>query len=126
VNPFFIAALQLDPDYATLLEPHEFECFASLTDPACVRCCLMARYSHLIRAAEFGNCRTGESSFAKPLTHSVTLPQRQEPIFRQGVNDHAGGFILILLIVGKCLRNDKAGSRIQFFEKAAGAGNQDI
>jgi hypothetical protein len=33
--------------------------------------CLMDTYSHLIRAAAFGDYRTGELSFAKPLMHAV-------------------------------------------------------
>jgi hypothetical protein len=33
--------------------------------------CLMDTYSHLIRAAEFGDYGTGELSFAKPLMHKV-------------------------------------------------------
>ncbi|MBW8898218.1 MAG: IS4 family transposase [Massilia sp.] len=33
--------------------------------------CLMDTYTHLIRAAEFGDYRTGELNFAKPLMHAV-------------------------------------------------------
>jgi hypothetical protein len=33
--------------------------------------CLMDTYTHLIRAAQFGDYRTGELSFAKPLMHAV-------------------------------------------------------
>ena len=33
--------------------------------------CLMDTYTHLIRAAEFGDYRIGELSFAKPLMHAV-------------------------------------------------------
>lgn len=33
--------------------------------------CLMDTYTHLVRAASFGDYRTGELSFAKPLMHSV-------------------------------------------------------
>jgi hypothetical protein len=36
MNPFFSMAIQLDPDYATELAPHEFERFASLIDPASI------------------------------------------------------------------------------------------
>jgi hypothetical protein len=33
--------------------------------------CLMDTYTHLVRAANFGDYRTGELSFAKPLMHAV-------------------------------------------------------
>jgi hypothetical protein len=41
--------------------------------------CLMDTYSHLIRAAEFGDYRTGELSFAKPLVQ--TVPDESLTIF---------------------------------------------
>jgi hypothetical protein len=41
--------------------------------------CLMDTYTHLIRAAEFGDYGTGELSFAKPLMHKV--PDKSLTIF---------------------------------------------